>query len=156
MNYSQGLKKNGGQVDAERSDSDNALEYEDGRNVSNFFSLGFDGWMTFEFECPIANGEGNDIKVIEDIWGRYPLEKAEVYISEDGENWVYLGEADNTNAESIHTTNEFDLDGLMSVRYIKVVDTTDPAIHNGNADGYDFNAIQALQDCIGVVQEETA
>jgi len=39
------------------------------------------------------------------------------------------------------------------VRYIKVVDTTDPAVHGSNADGYDLNAVVSLQDCVEVLEE---
>ena len=44
----------------------------------------------------------------------------------------------------------------MSARFIKIVDSTNPLIHYSSADGYDLNAIEALQDCIGIIQEETA
>ncbi len=155
FNYSQGLRKDGTPVRPERSVPEQGLEYEIGRDEHNFFSLGFGGWIIMEFDCPIRNGEGNDLKVIEDTWGgNYPLEEAEVYASEDGINWILLGIADNTNLDVIHTISEFDLGDLMSARFIKIVDVTDPSIHNDNADGYDLNAVQALQDCIEI-QEET-
>jgi hypothetical protein len=154
-NFSQGMKKDGTPVREARSDPEQGLVFETGRDESNFFSLGFGGWLIAEFDCDIMNGEGNDVKIIEDTWGSYPLEKAEIYASQDGTNWVYLGEADNTNKQDIHTISEFDLGDLEWARYIKVVDTSDPAVHNNNADGYDLNAIEVLQDCVGT-QEETA
>lgn len=156
--YSQGLKKDGSAVDAQRSDPDQALELELGQSASNFFSLGFGGWIIFEYDCPVVNGEGDDVKIWEDTWGSYPDETAEVYASQDGITWVYLGEADNTNRDllGIHTVASFDLGSLAWAKYIKVVDTTDASIHNNAADGYDLNAIEVLQDCMDIDQWETA
>ncbi|NIP34061.1 MAG: hypothetical protein GWN18_03885, partial [Thermoplasmata archaeon] len=107
-------------------------------------------------DCPIVNGEGNDVKVWEDTWGgNYPLETAKVYASQDGDTWYYLGEADNTDLDIIHTVSYFDLGDLEWAKYIKVVDTTNPNVHNNAADGYDLNAVEALQDCANP-QWETA
>ncbi|MFY1112186.1 MAG: hypothetical protein AB3K77_10970 [Methanosarcinaceae archaeon] len=156
IDYNQGLQKNGNNVSVARSVPEQGLVYETGRNESNFFSLGFGGNITVEFACPIRNGEGSDLKIIEDTWGSYPVEKAEVYASPDGEVWTYLGEANNTQRDPvnyIHTIAEFDLGSLEEARYIKIVDTSDPSEHNSNADGYDLNAIQSLQDCIEVTEE---
>lgn len=152
--YSQGLRKDGTPVLAARSIPSQGLVYESGQSESNFFSLGFGGYMTVVFDCPVMNGDGVDVKVWEDTWGSYPLEKAAVYASQDGTTWTYLGEADNTNNAGIHTVSEFDLGSLAWAKYIKVVDTSDPAVHNNAADGYDLNAVEALQDCI--ISEETA
>lgn len=150
----QGKTKSGGSVLDARSVPENALDFEPDRDPSNFFSLGFGGWIILEYDCPIRDGEGNDIQVIEDTWGSYPLESASVLASQDGSSWEYLGEAYNTNYVGIHTISEFDLNGILEwAKYIKVVDTTDPMPHNSAADGFDLNAIASLQDC---VQEETA
>ncbi|MFW9864364.1 MAG: hypothetical protein ACFFET_18910 [Candidatus Thorarchaeota archaeon] len=155
LTYSQGLRKDGTPVRTERSVPEQGLVFETGAYESNFFSLGFGGWMAAEFSCDIRNGDGNDVRIIEDTWGSYPLEEAEVYASQDGMTWILLGTADNTNSVDIHTFSEFDLCDLEWARYIKVVDTTDPAVHNNAADGYDLNAIEVLQDCVEI-EEETA
>jgi len=151
----QGKTKNGSLVRWQRSNPQNALAFEIGRDEFNFFSLGFDGWIILEYDCPVRDGEGNDIQVIEDTWGGgYPLESAFVSVSQDGSSWEYLGEADNTNLDVIHTISEFDLNGILDwAKYIKIVDTTDPTPHNSAADGFDLNAIASLHDCI---QEQTA
>jgi len=153
IDYYQGLRKDGTSVRLQRSTPEQGLAFEAGQDESNFFSLGFGGWIIVEFDCPIRNGDGNDVKVIEDTWGSYPLETADVYASQDGTTWTYLGEADNTNQAGIHTISEFDLGDLEWAKYIKIVDITDPALHGSDADGYDLNAVESLQDC---VQEETA
>jgi len=157
VDVNQGLRKDGTPVRWQRSDPNQGLEFETGQTEFNFFSLGFDGWIIVEFGCPIRNGDGNDLKIIEDTWGSYPLETADVYASQDGVTWTYLGEADNTTRDviGIHSISEFDLGALTGINYIKIEDTTDPAVHNSAADGYDLNAVLALQDCIET-EEETA
>jgi hypothetical protein len=154
FDYDQGQRKDGTAVLPARSIPEQGLAYDSEQSESSFFSLGFGGWIIVEFDCPITNGEGNDIQVVEDTWGSYPLETAEIYASQDGSSWIDLGEADNTNNAGIHTISEFDLNGLDWATYIKVVDTTDSALHNNTADGYDLNAVLALQDCMG--EDETA
>jgi hypothetical protein len=157
VDYSQGLTKGGDSVRWQRSTPEQGLKFETGQNEFNFFGLGFGGWIIVEFDCPIQNGEGDDIRIIEDTWGSYPLETAEVYASQDGTNWTDLGEADNTvrHIIDIHTVTPFDLGSLEWAKYIKIVDTSDPSVHNNNADGYDLNAVESLQDCVEI-QEETA
>lgn len=156
----QGLKKDNSAVDDERSNPENALHYETGHDASNFFSLGFEGSITLTFDCPISDGDGADIRVIEDTWSTYPVESADVYVSKDGEGWEFIGEADNTHrddAYNIHTESFFDLEtiGFEWAQYVKIVDTSDPAVHNNNADGYDLNAVEALHNCVDI-REETA
>lgn len=155
IDYDQGVKNDGNPVPSLRSIPEQGLAFEAGKDESNFFSLGFEGWIIVEFDCPIRNGDGNDVKVIEDTWGSYPLETADVYASQDGTTWTELGTADNLTRDvlGIHSISEFDLGDLEWAKYIKIVDTTDPALHGSTADGYDLNAVEALQDC---VQEETA
>ncbi|MBW2982587.1 hypothetical protein KY343_06915 [Candidatus Woesearchaeota archaeon] len=160
FDYNQGLRKDGTPVRPGRSVPEQGLAFETGQDETNFFSLGFGGWLIAEFNCPIRNGPGDDVKVIEDTWGSYPLEKAELYASNDGTNWFYLGLADNTVRDpvyNIHTIASFDLGSMAEAKYIKVVDVTDPALYNSrpDADGYDLNAIESLQNCVEI-QEETA
>jgi len=159
----QGSKKDGSAVDPIRSNPDSVLVYEGSPSAAeHFFSLGFGeefgGEIVVEFGCPIHNGDGDDLRIIEDTWGSYPSETADVYASQDDVNWTYLGSADNIGREegdNQHTFTYFDLGDLDWATYVKVVDTTDPALHNSHADGYDLNAVEALQNCIEI-QEETA
>jgi len=156
VSFNQGLRKDGTAVTEGRSNTLQGLVYEANNVETDFFSLGFGGWIIVEFDCPIPNGEGNDLRIIEDTWGTYPLETAEVYASQDGSTWVPLGEANNTlreTGDNFHSFSAFDLGNLEWAKYIKVVDTTNPALHGSTADGFDLNAVEALQDCI---QEETA
>lgn len=158
LEVNQGLKKDNTAVEAVRSDPNNALEYETGHDPSNFFSLGFGGDITLGFDCPIKNGPEDDIRVIEDTWSSYPLESANIFVSQDGSSWTLLGEADNTHRDvtyNIHTESYFDLAniGFEWAKYVKIVDTSDPAVHNNNADGYDLNAVEALHNCEDIIEE---
>ncbi len=143
----QGKNKDGSSVLSIRSVPKQGLVLEYGNYASNFYSLGFGGWITVGFEDIIVDGPGNDLKITEDTWGAYPLEQADVYVSQNGTDWVKIGTANNSNSvSSTHTTSEFDLAslGLAWAKYVKVVDTTNPGIHVSSADGYDLNAIEAL------------
>ena len=109
VSYSQGSEKDGSPVAAARSNPEAALQFESGHDPTHFYSLGFigqdpltgeyfGGEIVVEYDCCITNGEGPDVKVIEDTWGyNYPLEQAKVYASSDGLTWHYLGMADNSN-----------------------------------------------------------
>jgi len=171
LSYLQGKRWDGTAVRAQRSVPNQALWYEAAAFESSFFSLGFGntttgaGWMILEFTYPVVDDSGNDVKVIEDTWGGpYPIEKADISVSQDGINWTFLGVADNSNFVGIHTITEFDLatTGLSWAKYFKVVDTTDKggfdcyvkggcggysAHGSDTVDGFDLNAIVAVQDC---------
>lgn len=171
IDYEQGVNKNGDPVDADRSDPAAALtqDFPDGE----FFSLGFmpdgeggledeGGWMHVGFECAIEDGPGDDIRIWEVTFAPYPPEEAEVHAWDaDAGEWVLLGTADNSDqgpagTSDAHTISDFDLGaaGLSSTTALKIVDTTDPGPHNGNADAFDLDGIEALNGC--TVREETA
>lgn len=162
----QGLRYDYTAVRAARSNPDAALTFTTGQNEANFYSLGFrddiepiesDGWIIIEFDHPIMNGPGNDLRVIEDTWGLpYPKESAEVWVGQDGIGWTYLGLAENqTPYMNIHTITDFDLEilGLESVRFVKVQDVSNrsdfaalAASQGATLDGFDLNAVVSLQD----------
>ncbi|WP_411963227.1 hypothetical protein [Haloferax sp. YSMS24] len=169
----QGVKKDGNPIPEARSDPEDALvkAYPDGE----FFSLGFKrddggfkdegGSIEITFDCPIVNGDGDDLKIWEVTFDPYPAESADVYAWYDGQ-WVYLGQADNSGQGSAgspeaHTISTFDFgdpadpdyDEVESTEKIRIVDTTDPSLHNNNADAFDLDGVQVLQDC---TNEETA
>ena len=180
----QGVQVDGNAIPANRSNPVAALEQEypySPRDDIGFFSLGFKyeegdtaefaaagGSIEVSFDCPVTAGEGPDLRIWEVTFGNYPEEKAEVF-AWDGTDWLSLGIADNSEqgpqgSPEALTVSDFDLDsaGLMSTEKIKVVDITDPKLFDGtigqrraNADGFDLDGIQALQDCTEV-QTETA
>lgn len=140
--FDQGLRKNGTAVVAERSDENEALGEAEDNDTINFASLGFGGEIVVKFEAPFPNGSGDDIQIFETSFGNpsydsYP-EDAEVWISQDGSVWHKLGDV-QTNGGS------FDMDGILDwAQYVKLIDTTDSSEHNGNADGFDLDAIKVL------------
>jgi hypothetical protein len=136
-------KRNDGQpVAPDRRVTSRALGAPQNDNTLNFVSLGFGGEIVLKFASPIANGEGNDIKVTETTFGnrpcsRYP-EKVEAYASQDGCNYIYLG---------IGCQDAFFDLGVMSwAQYIKLRDISDVThpFYNEVADGYDVDAVECL------------
>jgi len=171
LDSKQGLRYDYTSVRAARSNPDAALTFTTGANEANFFSLGFqedrDGeeyddnrdnaWIIIEFDYPILNGPGDDLRIIEDTWGLpYPDETADVWVSQNGTDWAYLGEANNQNPYlSYHTITDFDLEnvGLDYARFVKVQDTSNRADfillfsrQRETLDGFDVNAVIALND----------
>ncbi|MBV1758475.1 MAG: discoidin domain-containing protein [Dethiosulfatibacter sp.] len=161
----QGFKYDYTAVKAVRSVPENALLYETGHSENYFYSLGFmedrddyneSSWIVIEFEDPIVNGDGFDLQVVEDTWGLpYPVEKAEVFVSNDNTNWTSLGCADNqTPSTAYHTISNFELpDSMESVRFVKVQDASLRADFDSRypsqvatLDGFDLNAVLALHD----------
>ena len=156
IDYEQGLQKSGDPVIVERSNPDAVLIWETVIDDEAFFSLGLGGWIEVEFDNPILNGVGDDVLLVEDTWSTtYPSETAAVYASNDGETWTYLGEADNSERDPVYTwqtVSSFELGDLENARFIRVVDTTPVETMPVNGDGYDINAIEALQDYEGTCE----
>ena len=133
-------------VAADRSNPDKALGMPENDYTQNFVTLGFGGDITLKFESPIKNGEGADIRVIESTFGaaidgicaRYP-ERIKAFASQDGCNFVYLGEGCQDT--------DFDLGSLAWAQYVKIVDassTTANFFSTPNADGYDLDGVMCL------------
>lgn len=136
----QGLRKDGTPVLAARSDPGNALgapDYAGGAIL--FYALGLGGDITLGFDNFICTDEGMDIKSFEVTNGTYPAELAAVFVSQDNATWYPVGTVNNTGATSVDLP-----DTLPYVKYVKLVDQTNPALHTGDADGYDLDAVQAL------------
>jgi len=152
--YYQGTEKDGSAVQPARSDPDNAL----GSIDHSFFSLGYvdetsGGWIIVEFEEYV----GTCLTVVEQSPGipdDYPLEQAEVYVSADSDNptnWTYLGIANNQICEDPGTgkshLNIFDLEEC--IKFVKIVDITDPTPHGNTADAFDLDSVCA-GPCLGI------
>ena len=144
--YSPGPTKGGGAIAPGRDVPANATGMEDG----DFVSLGFGG--SIELSFPSLFGGTLDLTVFERTNGSYPLEKADVYVSEDGSDWTMVGTARNdTTSSNDPRPNVFELDENMCVKYVRVVDSTDQDLHSSNsADGFDLDAVGAdeTQECI--------
>ena len=137
----QGLKKNGDPVDPARSDPAEALGPEDGV----FYTLGYGGELVVSFHDYI--GGNLTITVFETTFGTYPEERAEVYVSADGLSFELIGVANNLTGQPANDPHPtvFDL-GEKCVKYVKLIDVTDPDLHNATSDGFDVDAIRGDYD----------
>jgi hypothetical protein len=143
VSTNQGKTATGADVPAARSNAEFALGEPKPSIVGtiNFYSLGFGGDITLKFDYPVANGPGDDIRVGEVTWnfscGQYP-ELADVFASQDGVNFVYLGQTCQGGT--------FDLGPLSWAQYIKIVDASDVSQFpfNIGSDGYDVSGVECL------------
>ncbi len=146
ISYTPGTRRNGRPVFRWRANPEKALGQPYENYWYNFVSLGFGGELTLRMSAPVANLPGNDLKVFESTSGFFHIpcswypEQAEVLASEDGENFFSLGNG--------CLNEKFDLEvaGLRTASYIRIVDTSDPSDFRGNADGYDVDAIKAINE----------
>jgi len=163
--FDQGLLKNGGSVLAARSDPSKALgapqslgtPYDDTSNpliLNGFFSLGFPSANPFNAaeivlsfnDNFVVDGPGVDLKLWEVTGGTsYPDERVDVYIGDTLVGpWTQVGDDVTRDAE-------IDIDILApavnQARYVRIVDASNLALFEATADGYDLDAVQAL-NCI--------
>jgi len=138
--FRQGPTRTGGVVQAARSLTSNAVvaEKSDVAGQINFFALGYGGFITLKSSCPVMNGPGADIAVYETTWGspaQYATgERARVYASQDGINFVDLGLA-------VYDAS-FELPVSMAwARYFRIQDVTN--LENSE-DAYDVDGIEIL------------
>lgn len=146
VDFNQKKKNDGSIIEEARSDESKALGMPQDDVSDNFVSLGFGGDITLKFGSPIKNGPGADVRVIESTFGasidgncsRYP-ETIRAFASQDGCNFVYLGEGCQDT--------DFDLGSLAWAQYIKIVDVSEiGATYQGTpvADAYDLDGIMCL------------
>ncbi len=145
--FNQGLRKDRQPVLEERSDPENALGEAENNDTLNFVSLGFGddqggGELVLGFNNYIINGDGDDIEVFETSYGnpseeQYP-ETAEIYASQYGINWAYLG--------TIILDGTVDLSDLTWARYIKIIDVSNPDdfFNTETTDGFDVDGVRAI------------
>lgn len=147
ISFDQGTTKIGGVIPAGRSNPAAALGAPDGPSEGTFVSLGFKsgsetgGSITIKFASPAYIATGSDVLIVETTFNAetYPEETAHVQVSMDGTTFHNVGTASNKSNPST-----LDLSGVpvTYIQYVKLTDTTDPAIHTDNAaDGFDVDAI---------------
>jgi len=111
-------------------------------NESDFFSLGIEGFLVYEFTDKVAiDGSGDDIAIWETTGGnanQQSDEKAEVFFSEDGTNFVSVGVATGDASFDISGT------GLTFVKFVKLVDQS-TGVQGDNGDGFDVDAITIIE-----------
>jgi hypothetical protein len=138
VSSTQGLRKNGTAVVAERSNPTAALGQAENDTVgAHFFSLGFGGAITLGFDNPIQSG----IVVVEATGGTYPNETAKVEVSTDGSNWFLAGNVTFDGAVSLP-------ERVSCAKYVRLTDVTDPSLFTepqyAEADGFDVDGVKAV------------
>lgn len=151
LNYTEGTTLNGGMIDAERTDPENALGAPARTDALVFVTLGYGGSLTVTFDGVVVNGPGYDLEIVETSFNTtgctaYP-EYADVYVSADGETWLAAGTvcksepfADISNAA----------EGLSYITHVKLVNND---ALSSTHDAFDVDGIVALHNC---PEEETS
>jgi len=154
----QGLRKNGTPVTADRSNTSYALgspqslgtPYDNPVTPNSFFALGFplqgntaEIILSFNDNF-VVDGPGNDLKLWEVTGGTsYPDERVDVYVGDAvGGPWTLVGDDVTRDAEIDLAASLID-----QARYVRIVDASNLALFEATADGYDLDAVQAL-NCI--------
>jgi hypothetical protein len=144
--FTQGLRQDGSPVLPARSDPTAALGVAErstdpsGSGVGTFVSLGFGGHIDLGFDNRICNQEGDDldIELVEATQEPYADELVDVYVSKDGVSYTLA--ASNVNKDATIGLPA----GMEYAKYVRLVDKTNPAVSETNADGYDVDGVQAL------------
>lgn len=156
ISSSQGVRKNGTAINADRTDPNDVLgapqstgtPFDNPVVAGSFFSLGFKnagatpgGEVVVEYTNNIiVDGPGNDIRVWEVTGGTsYPVEKVKIEVSQDGANWFEVTSSVDRDAEADLADS-----GLTWAKYIRVTDVSPIGPFEATADGYDLDAISAL------------
>ena len=142
--FEQGARKNGQNVLGRRSDLANVLGSPEENDEYNFVSLGFGGLIDIKLSNVVVDQPGNDFRLVETSFNDinrpcevYP-ETADVFVSMDGENFIYVGSACKDTDFDIATA------GLMEIEYVRVVDTSNPALFGDHGDGFDVDGIHCI------------
>ncbi len=152
-----GVRKNGTPVDPTRTNPLLALgapqsagtSFDNPVVANSFFSLGFNadtnivegGSVTVEFGAGyIVDGPGNDIRAWEVTGGTtYPTEKIKIEVSQNGSNWFLV-----TSSADRDTEADLGASGLAWAKYVRITDVSPRALFTADADGYDLDAVSAL------------
>lgn len=155
----QGRRKNGTAVTADRSNTSYALgapqsagtPYDNPVVPNSFFSLGFPlqdhtAEIVLSFnDNYVVDAPGVDLKLWEVTGGTsYPDERVDVYVGNNVAGpWTQVGSEVTRDAEM-----DISSAGVGSAwRYVRIVDASDLSLFEATADGYDLDAVQAL-NCI--------
>lgn len=101
-----------------------------------YFSLG-GGYIVFDMDAgtEIIDNPGSDIRVYE----TNNIEPYSVYVSQDMNKWVFVGDGMGTTEFDISST------GLSQARYIQVSDGIKEEEASGDSPGADIDAVKALR-----------
>ena len=153
VNYTVGTTQDGlsNGVPAGRDNPDNALypqnsdtdmgEVAGNSSTVNFVSLGFGGTIDLRFDQPFGRGEGSDLDIFETSYGTPGCsqwqEFANVYVSQDGCNWIQV---------AVNQCQNFSVelpDNMPWGLYVRIEDASPNAAFAPDADGYDVDGVRA-------------
>jgi len=124
----------------ENSDADMG-EIPGNSSTVNFVSLGFGGEITLGFSQPFGKGEGSDLDIFETSYNAPGCgswnERADVYVSQDGCNWIQVADNECQNFSVELPVN------MPWALYVRIVDASPNASFAANADGYDVDGVRA-------------
>jgi hypothetical protein len=134
VSYHQGFQKNEQAIPTQFSDPLKALGEPDASDSPSdpprHFSLGYNGFIVVELSSNLNDQPGNDLTIHEMSFGdpsfsSHP-ERAEVFVSQNGTQWISLGLTGSAQDCNAPLDKSFDLAGKITwCRYVKVVDKTD-------------------------------
>ncbi|NRR92759.1 T9SS type A sorting domain-containing protein [Winogradskyella undariae] len=146
FNYVEGTKKNGGVIDAIRTETpENTLGAPEGTDDYVFTTLGYGGEITLTFGGAVYNQAGPDLVVVEttfqNTWGCETYgEYADVYVSADNINFHFAGTVcKSDNAIDISDAGDFDF-----IYYVKIVNNNELST---TEDAYDLDGVIAVGTC---------
>ena len=146
FNYVEGTKKNGGIIDAIRTETpNNVLGEPESTDDYVFTSLGYGGEVTLTFGGAVYNQEGPDLVIVETTFGNSLgcdsyKEYANVYVSADDINYHFAG----TVCKSDNTIDISDAGGFNFIYYVKIVNNDELTT---TEDGYDLDGVIAIGTC---------
>ena len=148
LNYVEGTRKNGGVIDAIRTETpENVLGTPEGTDDYVFTTLGYGGEITLTFDGAVMNQEGDDLLFVETSFynptgcendGEY----ADIYVSADNISYYFAGTICKTN-------NKIDISDAANfeyIYYVKVVNNDELSI---TYDAYDLDGVVVLSTCEG-------
>ncbi len=151
-NANQGVRKDGSLILVDRRNPATALGAPQTTGTpsdavvtpNSFFALGFNVGTTTTRSLAlgftnnvILNGPGADFKVYEVTGGVYPDEHVKVEASKDGIGWTVV-------AADVVRDADVDLGPLSWAAYVRLTDINATAPFPNDADGYDVDAVEAL------------
>jgi hypothetical protein len=165
VSLTQGMRKNGSGVPANRSIQNNMLGVPQMSDAStpaasyNFLSLGYGGVTTLKFPYTILNVSGADLAVYETTFGDNPSrscasypEKASFEGSVDGNTWFNLDAvvtADD-NGNTLCRDGQLEIPATEAgINYIRITDVT-AMFGAGSTDAYDVDGIVGLNQCASI------
>lgn len=144
IEYVQGVRNNGGALNSNRTDANQALGEPEGTDAMVFVTLGYGGHLTLGFNGAVPNLDGDDIQVVETSFGNpgceaYP-EYVDVYVSPNGEDFFFAETVcKSDNGVDISSAGPFDF-----ITEVKLVNNDDLT---STPDGFDVDGVIAIHNC---------